>query len=119
PRRRAGSGLPRRARWPAPSFPARVRRSLELLLNLLRETLEERRQLLRFGMIGRRGGHGDARLLAAEIGQSNGPEVGVLDRPALALHGGDRDAQRLPVALPRHDQRADVALRDGALLDGR
>ena len=44
-------------------------------------------------------------------------EVGVLDRPAVALDRGDRHAERRGVALPRHDERADAARRAREFLD--
>src|SRR6185295_3164631 len=85
-------------------------------LELTGEALEDRRQLRRVALA-RVGGDRDACAVAAVIGQPDGPEVDVLDRPAFAGDGGDRHAERGRVALPRNDNGSDVGLRAGEVLD--
>src|SRR5439155_26859378 len=117
PRRQWTRRRPVRARHrpQGPQGDAESWRAFEPALELPCEPLEHGGELGAVGMIGwlRRNRH--ARSLPAEIGQENGAEIRVLDRPSVTLHGGDRHAERDGVAFPRHDDRAHTALAAGVL----
>src|SRR5256885_8874468 len=87
-------------------------------MQLTGEALEHRRELRRILLAAVLGVDGDARRVSVVGGESDGPEVDVLDRPAVAGDRGDRHRQRRRVALPRDDGRRDVGLRAGEVLDG-
>src|SRR5215813_10156152 len=60
----------------------------------------------------------DPRRVVPLGGQADRPEIDVLDRPAFADDGGDRHLEGGRVAFPRDDNRRDVGLRAGEVLDG-
>src|SRR5262249_43745928 len=88
-----------------------------MAMQLPREALEHRRELRRVRVAAAVGRDGDAGRLAAGVGEADGAEVDVLDRPAVADHRGDRHAERGRIALPRPDDRRDVGLRAREVLD--
>src|SRR5438045_6848904 len=128
PRRRWTRRRPARARhWSrgplGPRGGAESWRGFEPALEVVCEPLEQGGELGAVGMIGwlRRNRHAGS--LLAEIGQENGAEIRVLDRPSVTLHGGNRHAERDGGTFPRHDDRVHTGLAAGVLLnrpgDGR
>jgi hypothetical protein len=87
------------------------------VLDLPDETIENGGELVALGVVRRFGRDRHLGPLLAGVDQPDRPEVGVLDRPAVTLDGGDRHAKCGGVALPRHDDRRDVALAPRILLD--
>ncbi|PYR32553.1 MAG: hypothetical protein DMF92_01745 [Acidobacteria bacterium] len=90
---------------------------MQLALNLLGESLEERRQFLFLYMIGVVSRDGHARQVVPQVGQSDGPQVGVLDGPPLTPDSSDCHAQRHAIAFPGHHDRVQTPLSGGVLLD--
>src|SRR5262245_64405471 len=69
-------------------------------------------------MIGRFSGDGEGRALVAGVGQPDGAQVGVLDRPSVFLDCGHGHAEGVAVAFPGYDDGRDAPLAAGVLLDG-
>src|SRR4029453_9192291 len=89
----------------------------EALLQIAGELVEHPGQLLPALALDRVAGDGDARGVAVGV-QRDRAEIGVLDRPAVNLHGCHGHAERGWGALPRDHERGHVALRAGEGLDG-
>src|SRR5271169_4806672 len=56
--------------------------------------------------------------VVSQVSQSDGPEVGVFDGPAIGIGGSDSHAQRDVIAFPGHDDGVQPAVSGGILLDG-
>jgi GntR family transcriptional regulator, transcriptional repressor for pyruvate dehydrogenase complex len=53
----------------------------------------------------------------SQVGQSDRPQIGMLDSPPVALNRGDRHAQSDRIAFPRNDKRIEPPLAGGVSFD--
>jgi hypothetical protein len=79
-------------------------------LEFTAESREKLAQFLAFGMMLKSGEDFYAGRFISEIGEADGAEIGVLESEAFALSGGDGHTQRIAIALPWDDDRAETAL---------
>ena len=90
---------------------------MESALHLPGKPVEDGSELLGLGVVGRFRGDGHFGSLRADVTETDGAEIGVLDDPSVGFDGGHRHAERGAVAFPGDDDRGDVLLAAGVLLD--
>jgi GntR family transcriptional repressor for pyruvate dehydrogenase complex len=90
---------------------------LQLGLDLAGKSVEERRELLFFHVIRLASRYGHAGQFISQVGQSDRPQVGVLDGPPVALGRGNSHAQCDAIAFPRYDDRMQAPVPGGVLFD--